>query len=895
MPTNALYSVQASCTAPAVGACTPVLLYSAPANSAFRGLFVAPIAPLTAPSASTSSVPMAPSATASNSPPASVSAPASASPSNSPTPSGTPSNSPTPSSTASTGSVPTPAAAAPAFNMNSLLVLRVGDGTAPLTAASAAVFIDEYDSSLAAAAAPTSTRPVSTSDSVSLSGTDWGQGTLTRSVDGANVFFSAVRAPVGTAAQATTPWIPGDRVVVRLSVGGATFSTTTVPATAYDGLIRSVCAKDANGFFVVGNSTTVGVGYLPSGTTGAMNTILAGTQGDFSACALGSSGKIYLMHSSMTAYFFFSFANFPTSGTVAVPAPALFNSGMDSKQIMVNAAETKIWVADVAATIVTEMGLYTGPLPALNSLSGIVAATFRITGIALSADESKLWMTTRAPTHGVYWILTSCAAACVPTLLFPAGANTEFRGIALAPNLPFPTPSPSPAAGSQCPVNFGLVKAAGALGLGSCVACGPGSSKPAATGTACTCAASGAVWSSTTNTCGCVSPLSSLGLTSGATLACLPCSASCPAGLYITGPCTAATDVGCSLCTVCGEGTFVQTPCSGSSNAVCAQCPAGQFSYGAQGENAASCTPCGAGSVPSLGQGGCVCSAANAVWTRASNSCGCAPGYTASGSGATLSCAVCTSCASQTPTASTSPSITGTTSVTPTASLTTGATPSPTPSNSPPNSASSTPTPTASNTPPVSPGATQSVTPSRTPTNGPPSPSGTPTPSASPSLGAVLAAGAGGGGSAGGGSDNTATIGGIVIGGIALVGVIAYYLQNRGGKKQGGGGGGGQLARQSSQWGGPAPHGDDAPVVLPANPLRQGGAPAAFAQQPYVQQQQQQRAAFVPVSSRAVPASLQYTQCTQLATGKTWFYCDATGITVWALPEGGVVTREMAS
>ena len=878
---DALYSVSAAC----VASCIPTLLYRADAGTQLRGLFIAPAA--AAPSASPT-VGTVPSAT--------------------PTGSSPPSSSSLPAASPLASSAPQ----TPAFAISSLLVVRVGDGAAPLTSSTAPIFIDEVDGSLVPATPPTaavppkSTRAVTSTDSVSVSGTDYGQGTLQRSVDGANVAFAAIRAPAGTTAQATTPWVAGDRVVLRLSIGGAITSTTTVSSTLYDGVIRSVCSASASGFFVVGNASAasnpnLGVGYVPEGSANTMNALVSTAGGDFSACALGKSGTLYLARSTTTTGFFFlSFANMPTSGAPLSKNPAgTFAKGLLAKQLIVNAAETKVFLAVLWANLLTDPGIFSAPAPALTPITPLVPNAYRVTGIALSWDESTLFFTTRLPTNGVYSILASCTGPaglqpCAPVLLFLAPANTEYRGIALAPFLPSMMPSTSPSAtpsptstSRTCPVGSGFVR-------NLCVLCVAGSTNPSGSAS-CTCTDPNAAWSSATNTCGCNAPLSNLGVAGGP---CTACSTSCPSGSYLSGPCTAVTDIACSLCATCEAGSFRSSTCTATANTVCTPCPAGQFSYGANGQDALSCTPCGAGSAPAVSGGSCVCADPNAVWSRATNACSCAYGYTGAPCAVDPTAVTQTSTPSTTPTATTTSTLspTPTPSVTPTASMSQGASLSS--SITPPASSTVSLTSSNSRTPSVSPTSGASLSAAASASSGPPpTPTATaspasrsPTPSPTPSTGSALGGAIPSGTSDGGGVSPT-SLGGIVVGAIVVTAAIAYFVQKR--KERQGGGGGLSGRGGGSEWA-------QAPaVVVNPNPLQRGQA-VSWSANSAASGGRRERAAFTPQVAEGgaggggfVPGFDQWTQCTEVATGKTWYFCEATGVTVWVLPPGHRIVKQL--
>jgi hypothetical protein len=118
---------------------------------------------------------------------------------------------------------------------------------------------------------------------------------------------------------------------------------------------------------------------------------------------------------------------------------------------------------------------------------------------------------------------------------------------------------------------------------------------------------------------------------------------------------------------------------------------------------------------------------------------------------------------------------------------------------------------------------------------------------------------------------------------------IAYFVHvqrerkaGRGGVSGGGGGGGGG---GDGEWAQPA-------VVVNPNPLQRGQAASWSANSSGGAGRA--RAAFGPqATGGAVPGFDMWTQCTEVTTGKTWFYCEATGVTVWALPPGHRIVKQL--
>ena len=173
------------------------------------------------------------------------------------------------------------AAAASPFAAGNLVVLRVGaaGSSTPLAApgsapVAAAVFLDELNPTyaLAQGAVQSIAAP-----GVTLAGNDYVQGSLSLSADGASASFAGVGAPAGASATGNqgaacvgTCWPGFTRVIARVAWDGGVSAATTLSAAAgFDGVIKGVCARDASGYYVVGNSTSVNaiVGYVPHGSS----------------------------------------------------------------------------------------------------------------------------------------------------------------------------------------------------------------------------------------------------------------------------------------------------------------------------------------------------------------------------------------------------------------------------------------------------------------------------------------------------------------------------------------------------------------------------------------------------------------------------------------------------
>ena len=103
------------------------------------------------------------------------------------------------------------------------LVVRVGDGTAALTSAATAAFLERRklsDGSLVGTALALPTTVSGTNRILTMGGSSTGEGGLSRSVDGRYLLVAGYDAAVGTAAVAGTASTTTNRVIGRIDSTG---------------------------------------------------------------------------------------------------------------------------------------------------------------------------------------------------------------------------------------------------------------------------------------------------------------------------------------------------------------------------------------------------------------------------------------------------------------------------------------------------------------------------------------------------------------------------------------------------------------------------------------------------------------------------------------------------
>jgi hypothetical protein len=462
LPANNLYSVSAQPCG--VTACTPSLLTSAGAGFEYRGISLAPQAP---PSPN-------PYATASPTPTVSVTATT--------TPSNTPSNLVSVSSTSTPTPTRTPSATKPnpsaavtpepaAVDQDSVIVSYVKKQSCNIASG---VCAQLTNSSFKLYAIPISTfnttgrwatlDTLEVDTGVWVAGNDATQGSLTSCADFSCVTFGGFESTDGEAPSTTRPHFPGNRIVGRMQAASGssstpfTLSTKTLTTSQYDGIIKGVCAKSSEGYFIVGNSTTAYVAFLSEATSAIS---ILGDVSSFNtnvsdigntACAVSFSGALYtggvrkvpaaagggvggpgVARPPVVAGYVKSDKydttaldlTIPAISTVApITAPTVSILGFVVRSIAMNLDETKTWVCgslspnDFGIFYINNALPYAAPVNIVKTVGGAAGISYDCQGMILSNDESMLIFVARlrggaanVGKSGLFTISTNCVTA----------------------------------------------------------------------------------------------------------------------------------------------------------------------------------------------------------------------------------------------------------------------------------------------------------------------------------------------------------------------------------------------------------------------------------------------------------------------------------------------------
>jgi hypothetical protein len=152
------------------------------------------------------------------------------------------------------------------FTAGNLVVVRIGDGSAVLTNAATAVFLDEYTPAgtlVQSVAMPTT--PSAPHSSFANSGTATSEGALSISADGNYFLLGGYDAPLGTVSVASSSTGTVLRVLARVAMDTSVDTSTTTTSFSANN-IRAVTSTNGTDLWAAGANT--GVVHSPLGGSG---------------------------------------------------------------------------------------------------------------------------------------------------------------------------------------------------------------------------------------------------------------------------------------------------------------------------------------------------------------------------------------------------------------------------------------------------------------------------------------------------------------------------------------------------------------------------------------------------------------------------------------------------
>jgi hypothetical protein len=340
------------------------------------------------------------------------------------------------------------------FTFGNIVVARVGDGSALLSGAATAVFLDEYTPSgllVQSISLPTSVSGSSMNRILTASGTAPSELGMTRSADGRYLVLTGYSAATGIPAVAASTSTDITRVIGLIAADGS-FDTSTSTGSAFSTTnIRAAATVDGTSFYSVGGNSGVQYQVLGSATA----TQLATAPVNIRSINI-ANGNLYV-----------SVASSPYVGLSQVGTGLPSTAGQAATVLpgfpaaTTGASPHGFYFADLSATVpgvdvvyvaddrTTAGGIQKWSLVAGSwVLNGIIASTASSAVRGLSGTASGATVTLVASSStGLFFLEDNAGYNEAPSLtdlpeaIAAASPNTAFRGLAFAPVAPVSAPA----------------------------------------------------------------------------------------------------------------------------------------------------------------------------------------------------------------------------------------------------------------------------------------------------------------------------------------------------------------------------------------------------------------------------------------------------------------------
>jgi len=319
------------------------------------------------------------------------------------------------------------------FTTGNLVVLRVGDGSAALSNASTAIFLDEYNLSgtlVQSVAIPTSGENVLTN-----AGTATSEGMITLSPNGYYLALAGYNIAPGTAAIASSTSSTTNRKILK--VDNARNFTSLLSSTAYSrNNIRGVVTNGSD-YWASGYGSTAGtngVQYFGTGTAGQVSS----TSTNIRAINIFNN-QLYYSSAASTGYGIFQVGTGLPSAT-SQTSTLMINTGSSTGcyGFVINPTSDICYVADDRSSDLGGIQKWTSSA-GIWSLAYTLATGSDIGARGITVDWSGanpvIFATTTTTTTGSKIVkIIDTGIGSVYSDLATAATNTAFRGIAFAPS-----------------------------------------------------------------------------------------------------------------------------------------------------------------------------------------------------------------------------------------------------------------------------------------------------------------------------------------------------------------------------------------------------------------------------------------------------------------------------
>jgi hypothetical protein len=342
------------------------------------------------------------------------------------------------------------------FAPGNLVVLRVGDGSAALSNAATAVFLDEYATS---GGAPVQTIAMPTSVNgnnarLTNSGSATSEGALARSADGKYLTLAGYDAALGTASVVSTASATVNRIVARVDASGNVDTSTRISDGYNANNIRGAVTNDGTGFWTAGTAsgTAGGVRFVPFGNTSSSTTLISAAPTNvrvpnifggqlYVSSASGSNIGVHTVGTGLPT----------TAGQTTTLLPGLPNSGNPYAFVLLDRdagvpGVDTLYIADQTSS--TGLAKYSFDGTTWTARGNIAGVLTGLTG-AINGNSVTLYATSGTGAGNTLVSFTDTAAfnatisAGSFNTLATAPANTVFRGVAFAPESGITVTAPS--------------------------------------------------------------------------------------------------------------------------------------------------------------------------------------------------------------------------------------------------------------------------------------------------------------------------------------------------------------------------------------------------------------------------------------------------------------------
>lgn len=334
---------------------------------------------------------------------------------------------------------------ATAFTPGNVAVVRVGDGTATLTTAATAEYVDEYTlGGTLVRSIPMPTADNGTVRAFTNSGTATSDN-ITRTVDGRYLLLTGYNAAPGTAGivTSTNSGTTNNRLVARIGADGSVDTNTRINDAFSGSNIRTAVSTDGSAFYVSGGNS--GIRYVPFGNTGATTALSTGSVVNFRILGI-HGGNLYATSAANTNYGVNQIGiGLPTAAGAAVTLLPGFPTASGSSPYGFYFADLSTTVPGLDVVYVTDDAT-TGGIQKWSLVGGTWTLNGTIGGSTTALLRGLTGQRTGAAVQliasgggGLYTVTDQAgynmapSVTALPAPFVPLAANTSFRGVAFAP------------------------------------------------------------------------------------------------------------------------------------------------------------------------------------------------------------------------------------------------------------------------------------------------------------------------------------------------------------------------------------------------------------------------------------------------------------------------------